>query len=53
MPDAVVLPGGAFGPAAGLLLYAGAVARERAIAMAEFLDLIDWPGRAGSTPGDD
>jgi hypothetical protein len=29
MADAVVLPGGAFGPAAGMLLYAGTVAERR------------------------
>jgi hypothetical protein len=29
MADAVVIPGGAFGPAAGLLLYAGTVASRR------------------------
>jgi hypothetical protein len=29
MADAVVIPGGAFGPAAGLLMYAGAVAEQR------------------------
>jgi len=29
MADAVVIPGGAFGPAAGLLLYAGTVAEHR------------------------
>ncbi|MFI5892303.1 alpha/beta hydrolase [Actinoplanes sp. NPDC051513] len=29
MADAVVLPGGKFGPAAGLLMYAGAVAERR------------------------
>lgn len=29
MPDAVVVPGGKYGPAAGLLMYAGAVAERR------------------------
>jgi hypothetical protein len=29
MADAVVIPGGAFGPAAGLLMYAGVVAERR------------------------
>jgi hypothetical protein len=29
MADAVVVPGGRFGPAAGLLLYAGSVADRR------------------------
>jgi hypothetical protein len=31
MADAVVIPGGAFGPAAGLLMYAGAVAERRGV----------------------
>ncbi|MBE1495179.1 pimeloyl-ACP methyl ester carboxylesterase [Amycolatopsis lexingtonensis] len=31
MPDAVVIPGGAFGPAAGLLMYAGVVAERRGV----------------------
>lgn len=29
VPDAVVIPGGMFGPAAGLLMYTGAVAQRR------------------------
>lgn len=33
MTDAVVIPGRAFGPAAGLLLYAGAVAERRGAAV--------------------
>ena len=31
MADAVVVPGGAFGPAAGLLMYAGVVAERRGV----------------------
>jgi pimeloyl-ACP methyl ester carboxylesterase len=31
MADAIVVPGAAFGPAAGLLLYAGAVAERRGV----------------------
>lgn len=31
MADAVVIPGGRFGPAAGLLMYAGAVAERRGV----------------------
>src|SRR5262245_42017155 len=33
MADAVVLPGGRFGPAAGLLMYAGDVAERRGAAL--------------------
>jgi hypothetical protein len=33
MADAVVVPGGRFGPAAGLLMYAGAVAERRGAAV--------------------
>lgn len=33
MADAVVVPGGAFGPAAGLLMYAGMVAERRGAAV--------------------
>ncbi|MFJ9779636.1 hypothetical protein ACIRSS_08635 [Amycolatopsis sp. NPDC101161] len=33
MADAVVVPGGAFGPAAGLLMYAGVVAERRGAAV--------------------
>jgi pimeloyl-ACP methyl ester carboxylesterase len=33
MPDAIVLPGGQFGPAAGMLMYAAAVADRRSAAV--------------------
>jgi hypothetical protein len=51
--DALVVPGGKFGPAAGLLLYAGAagpltdsiaVLGRVVLEMEGFLDAIDWPG---------
>jgi hypothetical protein len=49
MVDAFVIPGGMFGPAAGMLIWepielvGGHLARV-VMAVEEFLDAIDWPG---------